>query len=342
MLINAEDLARDRWPDILTAAGVDRSYFRVSNGPCPFCGEGVDRYRWANKHGGVYVCSVCTEGKYRNGFDFLSRHKGFQAFADAANYVRAHFGINGSLDDQVVVKRLAQEPKRSITVDPQKSLARMTRQWEQACAVTPGDAVHRYLCNRVPGVTNIPSEVRYHPSLEYWNPPAEQGGPPVLLGRFAAMLVRGFDVHGNLVQLHKTYLDQEGHKAPVPHAKKTDQGVGSNSFALRMGTPTDTLGVCEGIETAIASSVMRNIPVWSCHSSSILANFELPTIFVGLVKRLIIFTDSDEIKNGRRAGEEAAKTLADRAKKMGLRSLIVRPAKVGTDFADLCRNSGPV
>ncbi len=60
-----------------------------------------------------------------------------------------------------------------------------------------------------------------------------------------------------------------------------------------------------------------------------------------MVKRLVIFTDSDEIKNGRRAGEEAAKMLADRVKKMGLRSLIVKPAKVGTDFADLCRNSAP-
>lgn len=337
MLPKAEELADGRWPEILEAAGVDRSYFKQTNGPCPFCPDGgKDRYRWTNKHGGCYVCSVCTLSTYRNGFDFLKRHMNYQTFAEAANHVREHFGITGSAADHAVVQRLAQEPKRTQAVDPQKALDRMNRQWSETRAVAVGDPVHQYLTNRVHGIKGVPEEIRYHPSLEYWNPPLEEGGRPVLLGKFPAMLIRGFDAHDNLVQMHKTYLDHDGHKAQVPNVKKTDMGVGSNSFAFRIGQPGDTLGVSEGIETGLASALLRPIPVWPCHSSSILANFELPEIYVGVVKKLIIFADSDERKSGRKAGEEAAKTLSDRARKMGLRTLIMRPAKVGVDFADLC------
>lgn len=335
-MIKAEDLADGRWPDILMAAGVDSSYFTKKGGPCPLCMDGVDRYCWSDKFGGVYVCRHCTQGKYRSGFDFLMRHMDFKAFSEAANYVREHFGVTNSMSDHAVVQRLAQVPKQTQTVDPQKSLSRMNRQWSETQAVTKGDPVHLYLTNRIRGLSFIPEEIRYHPSLEYWNPPQERGGPPILLGRFPGMLVRGFDAHDNLVQMHKTYLDFDGHKANVPYPKKTDQGVGSNSFALRMGQPFDTLGVSEGIETGLASSLLRDIPVWPCHSSTIMANFELPEIYVGQVKKLIVFTDSDFLKNGKKAGEEAAKTLSDRMRKKGVKCLIIRPAKVGTDFADIC------
>jgi hypothetical protein len=64
-----------------------------------------------------------------------------------------------------------------------------------------------------------------------------------------------------------------------------------------------------------------------------MANFQLPQ---GMnIKKLIIFADTDQLKDGRRAGEDAAKRLSDTARKAGVRTLIIRPAKVGTDFADL-------
>lgn len=335
MLPKAETLADGHWPEILMHAGVDSTYFKATNGPCPFCG-GKDRYRWSNKNGGLYICGQCTEAKYKSGFDFLARHKGFSSFQQSANYVRGYFGINGSLSDDDVVRRLAQTPTHSVRVDPQKSLERMHRQWSETLAVTPNDPVHAYLTKRVVGLRHVPDEIRYHPALDYWNPPEALGGRPTLLGKFPAMLVRGFNEIGELVQMHKTYLDAFGHKADVPNPKKTDQGVGCNSFAFRMGHPADVLGVSEGIETGLAASLMRGVPVWPCHSTSILANFVLPPDLVSVVKKLYIFADSDEVKNGKKPGEEAAKTLAERVKKLGLKSIIIRPVRSGTDFADRC------
>lgn len=334
-LPNAEDLAYGRWPEILAAAGVDRSYLTGKNGPCPFC-AGKDRYRFQVRNGGRYVCSKCTDAEWRDGFDFLMRHMAYQSFRQAADHVREHFSImQGESMANVVPrsKRIA-DAKQMDEAKVKRALARMTALWSEGRPVTSGDPVDRYLRNRVPGLVQVPSDIRFHPALPYWDAPDTLEGRPTLRGTYPAMVVRGFDAKGNLVQIHKTYLTEDGRKADVPHVKKTDVGVGSNSFALRLGEPTgDSLGVCEGIETGLASMVIRpGLPVWPCHSSSILANFAVPEALRHQVKRVIIFSDSDEMKNGRRAGQEAAALLASRLRQSGVRSLIIRPARVGADM----------
>lgn len=333
MLIKAEELAYGRWAEILSSAGVDGTYLRNGRqGPCPFCG-GKDRYRWTEKNGGLYICNHCTEGKYKSGFDLLMRHLGM-TFQSAAQHVREHFGIGSGPQGERAYKELtARAPVAHYKPDPERALNRMRLQWDEAHKVCPGDAVDLYLRRRVPGLGAIPDDIRIHPALPYWVAPEDPSQRPKLLGNYPAMLVRGFDAKDNLVQLHKTFLTAQGQKADVPHAKKTDVGVGCNSFALRIGQAGDTLGVSEGIETALASSVLRGIPVWPCHSASILANFQLPANHS--VRKLVIFADSDELKDGRRAGEIAAKQLADRVRGTGVRTLIMRPARVGADFVDI-------
>jgi len=333
MQLDAKDLAHGHWVEILERAGLDKTYLHPGKGgPCPICNDGVDRYMWSNKYGGVYVCRNCTKAKYSSPMNLLMHHMGY-SFREASDHVRAYFGINGSPNDLAVVRRLAQQPRQEIHVDPAKSIARMNRQWAGTRSVEQGDPVFQYLMRRVPTLTHVPQEIRLHPALEYWS--TDDDDKLVMLGKFPAMLVRGFDAYNNMVQMHKTYLTEDGRKANVPNVKKTDMGIGCNSFALRIGIPSETLGVCEGIETGLSASVMKGIPVWPCHSADIMANFEVPEIYQGVVRKLIIFADTDEIKNGVRKGEICAKRLADKCRSQGLRSLIVRPAKVGTDFADL-------
>jgi len=334
VLPRAEDLGRGHWTGILKKAGVDPSYLSGRSGPCPFCG-GTDRFQWReNKHGGVYLCRACTEARYRSGMDLLARHLG--SFREAADFVREHFNVQAPKDRCLPIAAPRPAPAVTSTIDVEAARSRMQKLWSGSRPVTAGDPVDRYLRRRIPALAEIPAQIHYHPRLAYYDPPQEPGGAFVLVGYFPAMLVRGFDRHGQLVQLHKTYLTQDGHKADVANCKKTDRGVGCNSFALRLQDPVGhTLGVCEGIETALAAAVLSGTPVWPCHSAGILANFELPEHLHGQVKRLVIYADSDEIKNGRRAGSHAASQLASRVRKQGLRTLIVRPAKVGTDMADL-------
>lgn len=337
---NAEDLAYGHWPDILVKAGVDPSYFTGRQGPCPFCPDGgTDRYIFQNKNGGRYLCRHCTGAKYKSGFDYLMRHMGYTQFRAAADHVRDYFGVNpGDPEGARFIERaarLARPIDRGIDIE--RATYRMQKVLSETLAVVSGDPVDLYLRGRLPRLKAIPVEIRFHPRLEYWNPPESENGKPVFVGYFPAMVVRGIDPKGSLVQIHKTYLTNDGHKAAVDEPKKTDRGVGSNSFALRMGWPQgDTLGVCEGIETGLGSTLLyQDIPVWPCDCSSILANFAVPEELKGQIRRLLIFTDSDVIKNGRKAGSEAAATLAKRMRPEGVRTLIIRPARVGADMADL-------
>lgn len=340
----AEDLAFGRWPDILQARGMDASFFSGRNGPCPFCG-GSDRYRWAGKKfGGVWVCSSCTEGKYSSGMSMLMKHMGYNEFREACDDVREFFGANKHI--QPLPRAARDAAVQEWTPEKiERNRARMLKFWNEARPYTAGDPVDLYLKSRVPGLAHQLENLRFHPNLEYWLPPAPGQDRFTLLGKFPAMLAYAQGPDGSLVQLHKTYLTDDGHKADVPNAKKTDLGVGINSFAIRMMEPTgDTLGVSEGIETGIAGALLRGIPVWPCLNGGTMSEFVLPDELRGVIRKLVIFADYDELKpKGRNAdgsqrmwrpGVHYAETLAQKARAQGLRPLIIRSAKAGDDVAD--------
>lgn len=342
---NAEDLAYDRWPEILTAHGMADEFFRGRNGPCPFCG-GKDRFRWSKRHGGVWVCNQCTGGKYASGFQMLMQHLGLSSFVQAADAVREHFGVNGADAQALYVPRPVVRSDGGGYSDEEKArnLRKMQAIWNQSLALSKDDPVMLYLRHRVPGLDFVPQEIRFHPALEYWSPPEQEGERPILLGKFPAMVAKALDADGQLVQIHKTYLTREGRKADVPIVKKTERGVGCNSFAIRMQAVTaDTLGVGEGIESALAAAMLRDVPVWPCLNGPAMSQFVLPHELRGQVTKLLIFADHDELKPTRcvdghqkfaRPGSVYAEKLAIRARRAGLSVMIIKAAKVGHDMAD--------
>lgn len=331
--VKAEELAHGRWPDVLVASGLSERYLTGKGVPCPLCG-GTDRFQWVQKKGGgLYVCRHCTEGKYRSGMDLLMRHLG-EDFIGAANYVRSHFGVSTHEEARRFVERFPVPPSDQPQADAAKARRRMERHWSETQPVSQGDPVDLYLRRRVRGLQHVPPDIRFHPDMEYWQKGADD--KPVLVGRYPAMVVRGFDPEGNWVQLHKTYLTHTGDKADVEFPKKTDMGVGANSYAFRLGHPVNgRLGVAEGIETALSAWVRDGVPVWPCHSSTVLENFRVPLDLVGAVQCVWIYADNDPVKHGRRAGQKAAEGLAANLRKARIRSLIRIPARSGTDFNDL-------
>lgn len=345
----AEDLAFGRWPDILQARGMPSAYFAGRNGPCPFCpdGGGKDRYRWVGKkYGGVWVCSICTEGRYASGFAMLMRHMGYLSFYQAADDVRQYFKGGSAITAIPRDLRVAASAQASSDQDTAiRNRMRMERIWNEGQDVQAGDPVALYLNRRVSGLDFDLCNVRFHPALPYWVPPDVPGGRFELLGRFPAMLAYAQTPDGSLAQLHKTYLTVQGQKADVPVVKKTDLGVGSNSFAVRISPVMgNTLGVSEGIETAAASSMLRRIPVWPCLNGPAMAEFELPPELKRTVRKVIIFEDADELKaygrnaDGstrlRRPGSVYAQKLASRLASAGIGTMIIKSAKVGDDMAD--------
>lgn len=88
----AEDLAHGHWPETLQRAGLADVCFSGRNGPCPFCG-GKDRYRWSNKYGGVWLCTMCPEsgGKWASGFSMLMKLMGYAQFRQAADRLASRY-----------------------------------------------------------------------------------------------------------------------------------------------------------------------------------------------------------------------------------------------------------
>lgn len=67
-----------QWQSILSSlAGIDSSFLRNKNGPCPACG-GVDRFRFDDKNGtGSYFCNGCGAG---DGISLLEKCSSFSFY----------------------------------------------------------------------------------------------------------------------------------------------------------------------------------------------------------------------------------------------------------------------
>lgn len=330
--------ARVGWSVVLRDAGIAEDLLTRRSTPCPLCG-GRTRFRFVDKGAGLWVCNSCSDDRYQSGFELLIRFRGTDA-KEAASWIYRQYGGGGGGAPAAATWR----PSPTASLTPEESarrVERMAQQLRECIPVRLGDPVDRYLRSRVGGLVKVPPGILLHRKLAYWQAPDTPGEKPRLLGHFSAMVTPGFDPSGRLVQLHKTYLTDDGKKANVDSVKKLDRGIGANSFALRiMPVHGDTLGVSEGIETGIRAHVLHGVPVWPCHSSTVLGNFVLPEALRGQVRRLIIFRDNDPDRQRPdgsiyNAGLHAANAASAAARRQGLVPVVVMPRETGMDMANL-------
>ena len=187
--------------------------------------------------------------------------------------------------------------------------------------VTAGDPVARYFANRgLAGVWNFAPCIRLHPGLSY----SHEGER---LGVFPTMVAPLQAPDGKTVALHRTYLTPTGRKADVPTVKKLTPAAGTlKGAAIRLQPPRDgVLGVAEGIETALAASMVSALPVWSTYCANGIETFNWPPF----IRRLVIFSDADD------AGRSAAESLRQRAVKARLSVSVMTPRTEGLDWLDV-------
>lgn len=208
----------------------------------------------------------------------------------------------------------------------QEASRRNARLWGECQPVEDGDPVATYLRRRV-GIdaAQVPGCIRLHPGLAYFN----EG---VKVGTWSAMVaaLRGPD--GRLLALHRTWLTPEGRKADTPGpVKKLTSAAGSLSGGcIRLGWPTPggtllSMGVAEGIETALAARQASSLPTAAAYSAHNLAAWQWPR---GL-RRLVIFADHDE------AGQVSAARMRQRAQFAGLYVTVLTPVSPGADWCDV-------
>jgi putative DNA primase/helicase len=294
---------RGRWHGILTALGVDARYLVNKHGPCPICNAGKDRFRWDNKNGdGTYYCSQCGAG---SGVDLVIKLTGLP-FRDAAVRI------------EQVIGEARPEPAPRLPRSDAQNRAAMNALWADSSPIRRDDPVDRWLRSRGIDIELYPAVLRTADSVFY------PGG-----GRHPAMLAMVSDSDGKPVMIHKTYITQDGRKAPVDEPRRFACGTIPDGAAVRLAAHNGVLGVAEGIETAFAVMRLFGIPCWAALNAGMLEKFQPPEN----VNNLIIYGDNDAHQRGQRA----AWSLAAR---MQIRVEVNIPDQVDTDWNDVLMAGG--
>jgi len=318
----ARKYAFGRWTSILLALGVEEKVMNRKNQPCPLAGcGGTDRFQYTDKFGdGNYVCRACGAG---GGFKLLM----------------GYFGWSATTALRRVERSLCMQPAQAAPKRASKdSIALIHRILAETTPIVHGDEVDRYLQNRGLGMPSYPEVLRTHPALGYYEvDPAT--GKPVLVGHFPAMVASIHDRHGELVSLHRTYL-QDGQKLPGRDAKKLLCG-GINGGAIRLAPAGVDLAVCEGIETGIAILKRTAQPIWIGICARNLESMWIPDE----VRRLRIYgdNDADSMYDGQASSYILARQFLKRPVMGERRSAeVFIPRAAGADWANVLAQQAPI
>jgi putative DNA primase/helicase len=294
--IPTKDRARGRWRQILPAFGIEERFLSGTNCPCPVCG-GKDRFRYLDRRGrdgdGMFVCNQCTP-KPRPAVELLMKftNKPFKEVVAEVDVI-----LDGAGEHWHV------KPPPPPKPEPPLTFGRYQRKvWNRGARVQPGDAVDRYLRSRGVGMDIYSSALRTSP-LD-WYRDDETGE----LERYPAMLALVHNIAGAPIAVHRTFLAPDGGgKAPVAKPRKMAGRHGPGP-TIRLAAPAATMGIAEGIETALSATKLFGIPTWSAMNAYGLETFEPPP----LVEHLVIFADNDSNGAGQRAAVELATRLVRR------------------------------
>jgi putative DNA primase/helicase len=298
------DLGKGRWKSIHNQLGISAEYLTGKNCSCPLCG-GKDRFRWTNlNERGGYYCNGCGSGTAvdllmkANGWDFLT--------------TKGH-----------VMSVLGTSPVELRKAGSQETLAaNLSSIWDNAVGLTGMDPVTKYLAARGIRLPAPPKMIRWHKRLGYKHDDGKRT-------HHHAMVAKIVSPDAKQWSLHYTYLDDCGRKADLPKAKLNAVGPIHKGGAVRLAYSAETMGVAEGIETALSASLLYEVPVWSALSAGGLVAFEPPET----CRCLIVFGDSDDSYTG----QASAYALAHRLRLKGLHVDVKLPPEVGNDFNDMLR-----
>lgn len=220
------------------------------------------------------------------------------------------------------------------------------RIWDESLELDFSDPVQnplrKYLLGR--GISNVTDadlrrmqSVRFHPALPYYDQDLN------VVGKFPAMVCAIRRKNGEIVNLHRIYLSEEGTKAPVEEPKKMTMVAEGNTVsgaAIALLEPEqNAIAVAEGIETALSVTSAIGIPAWSCVSAGMMERFDPPSS----VRVVFIFADKDRSETGQKAAEVLKNALTERGLtvRVYLPEAPIPAGKKGIDWNDVLMRDGP-
>ena len=205
----------------------------------------------------------------------------------------------------------------STPADPgRRNRGAAARVWAAARPIgrSPAEA---YLRSR--GLSLEISDLRYHPRTPYGRG---------LQAIFRPAMLSAVRDESGLVAVHRTFLDPRSARlADLPLPKRALGRLGQG--AVRLRPPNEgILGWAEGIETAMAATLLTGVPCWATLGTERFARAALPPS----VRRLILFLDNDS--GGRRAERLAREAHRDTGVEIEARY----PHTAGADWNDVLLN----
>lgn len=137
--------------------------------------------------------------------------------------------------------------------------------------------------------------LRYHPQT------------PIGPGRvvcFRPALIAAVREGDTIVAIQRIFLDRHFPTLASDLARPKLMLGRPRSGAVMLAPAGNTLGVAEGVETAMSAAALLNIPVWAVLGNERLARFAIPDV----VRHLILLPDND--RAGRLAERQARKAHA--------------------------------
>lgn len=264
------------WPEVFEHYGLPpvtgKRHFK---GKCPAC-QSKGSFRCDDKDGrGTWVCK-CGAG---DGWKLLAITQG-KDFKTLAAEV-----------DTIIGREYQPNTESQPVENGKKKQREAVSKKYSGLADLRGTTGEMYLRNR--GINTLPSDaIRF--CLEQ----------PFNGRHYQSLFSLATDDKGALCYLHRTLLDGDK-KANLGESAKRMLSLQEDSYlehagsvAIRMFPPASTLGIAEGIETALSCRQIYGCNVWAVLNTSLMKRFRAP---MG-VKHLIIFADTD--LNG--AGHAAA------------------------------------
>jgi hypothetical protein len=226
--------------------------------------------------------------------------------------------------EQATSRMLRAVPAPKSTTAPATPTPRVREILRGTCPPDSVPDVINYLLARKLWPLPMECTLLAHASAEYW-----REGERV--GRFPAILAPIRDVDGALVTTHITYL-QNGRKFTEGEPRKIlSPMVGRVGCAVHLlPLAGNTLGIAEGLETALSAHQLHQVPVWAALNTSLLVKFEPPAS----ITTLIIFADRDA------PGLEAAARLMEHLQGR-VRVELRIPAAPAKDWNDVLIGGGP-
>jgi putative DNA primase/helicase len=200
--------------------------------------------------------------------------------------------------------------------------AALNKLWRASKPIMTGDPVDLWMCHRRLGASSYPICLRFCPQ-------ARHSGPPVSF--HPAMLAKVTDATGRPVMIHRTYLTMSGTKAPVEKVRMFCAGKVPPGSAVRLAAAAPTMGIAEGIETALAATKLFGVPTWAALNDGGVEKFEPPAG----TQHLLIFGDNDASGAGQKAAFALAARVAPR-----MHVDVKLPEVAGTDWNDVLQAAG--